>query len=68
MWQYTGVWPPIQTGCVLVTNRENGGTIMPDFYQEGVVTTLHALYEAFEREKYLTDLEGKLDELRYFYG
>jgi len=41
---------------------------MADFHQEGVVTTLHALYEAFDREKYLIDLEGKLDELRYFYG
>jgi hypothetical protein len=44
-----------------------GGTIMADFHQEGVVTTLHALYEAFDPEKYLTDLEGKLDELRYFH-
>ena len=35
---------------------------MADFHQEGVVTTLHALYEAFDREKYLRDLEGKLEE------
>ena len=41
---------------------------MADFHQEGVVTTLHALYEAFDREKYLADLEGKLGELRFFHG
>ena len=41
---------------------------MADFHQEGVVTTLHALYEPFDRKKYLRDLEGKLDELRYFHG
>jgi len=34
---------------------------MADFHQEGVVTTLHALYELFDPGKYLTDLEGKLE-------
>jgi len=35
---------------------------MADFHQEGVVTTLHALYEAFDREAYLEKLESKLVE------
>jgi glucosyl-3-phosphoglycerate synthase len=35
---------------------------MPDFHQEGIVTTLHALYESFDREEYLTSLERKLEE------
>lgn len=35
---------------------------MPDFHQEGIVTTLHALYEAFDREEYLASLERKLEE------
>ena len=35
---------------------------MPDFHQEGVITTLHALYEAFDREEYLAGLERKLEE------
>ena len=35
---------------------------MADFHQEGVVTTLHSLYEAFDRETYLAEL-GKETEL-----
>ncbi len=35
---------------------------MTDFHQEGIITTLHALYEAFDREAYLDDLERKLEE------
>ncbi|MDW7772128.1 MAG: hypothetical protein SCH71_04475 [Desulfobulbaceae bacterium] len=33
---------------------------MADFHQEGIVTTLHSLYEVFDREEYLEDLERKL--------
>lgn len=33
---------------------------MADFHQEGTVTTLHALYEAFDRDVYLEELENKL--------
>jgi glucosyl-3-phosphoglycerate synthase len=33
---------------------------MADFHQEGVVTTLHALYEAFDKDAYLEELEKKL--------
>ena len=35
---------------------------MTDFHQEGIITTLHALYEAFDREAYLNNLESKLEE------
>jgi len=35
---------------------------MADFHQEGIITTLHSLYEAFDREEYLTRLEEKLEE------
>jgi hypothetical protein len=35
---------------------------MADFHQEGIITTLHALYEAFDTEAYLNDLEIKLEE------
>jgi glucosyl-3-phosphoglycerate synthase len=35
---------------------------MADFHQEGIITTLHALYEAFDREEYLENLERKLEE------
>jgi len=35
---------------------------MADFHQEGLITTLHALYEAFDREEYLADMEKKLEE------
>ena len=35
---------------------------MADFHQEGIITTLHALYEAFDREAYLQNLESKLEE------
>lgn len=35
---------------------------MANFHQQGSVTTLHALYEAFDREEYLVNLEKKLKE------
>jgi glucosyl-3-phosphoglycerate synthase len=35
---------------------------MADFHQEGIITTVHALYRAFDREKYLKDLEKKIEE------
>lgn len=35
---------------------------MSDFHQEGIITTLHALYEVFDREEYLMGLEQKLEE------
>ncbi len=35
---------------------------MADFHQERMITTLHALYEAFDREAYLTELERRLQE------
>ncbi|MFP4037140.1 MAG: hypothetical protein ACLFUE_06445 [Desulfobacteraceae bacterium] len=35
---------------------------MGDFHQAGVITTLHGLYEAFDREGYLKYLEAKLEE------
>lgn len=35
---------------------------MADFHQEGIITTLHALYEAFDRGEYLSRLEKKLVE------
>ncbi len=35
---------------------------MADFHQEGFITTLHALYEAFDREEYLANMEKKLEE------
>lgn len=35
---------------------------MADFHQEGIITTLHALYEAFDRGEYLINLERKLEE------
>jgi glucosyl-3-phosphoglycerate synthase len=34
---------------------------MADFHQEGIITTLHALYEIFDREEYLVRLEKKLE-------
>ena len=33
---------------------------MADFHQEGVITTLHSLYESFDREAYREELEKKL--------
>ena len=33
---------------------------MADFHQEGVITNLHSLYEVFDRDAYLEDLERKL--------
>lgn len=35
---------------------------MADFHQEGIITTLHALYEAFDPGEYLINLERKLEE------
>ena len=35
---------------------------MGDFHQEGIITTLHSLYEAFERNTYLESLEKKLEQ------
>ena len=35
---------------------------MTDFHQEGIITTLHALHEAFDPGKYLAELEKKLEE------
>ena len=35
---------------------------MADFHQEGLITTLHALYETFDREEYLVRLEKKLED------
>ena len=35
---------------------------MANFHQQGTITTLHALHEAFDREEYLTKLEKKLKE------
>jgi glucosyl-3-phosphoglycerate synthase len=35
---------------------------MGDFHQEGIITTLHGLYEAFDRDEYLIRLEKKLVE------
>ncbi|MFO7737637.1 MAG: hypothetical protein R6V46_04125 [Desulfatiglandaceae bacterium] len=35
---------------------------MADFHQEGLITTLHALHEAFDRETYVASLERKLEE------
>lgn len=35
---------------------------MADFHQGGVITTLHALHEAFDRETYLASLEERLEE------
>jgi glucosyl-3-phosphoglycerate synthase len=34
---------------------------MADFHQEPQITTLHALYEAFDKENYLSNLEHKLE-------
>jgi glucosyl-3-phosphoglycerate synthase len=35
---------------------------MTDFHQEGIITTLHALHEVFDRDEYLADLERTLEE------
>ena len=35
---------------------------MTDFHQEGLITTLHALYRAFDVDTYLANLEEKLEE------
>ena len=33
---------------------------MADFHQEGLITNLHPLYESFDRDEYLVNLEKKL--------
>ena len=35
---------------------------MTDFHQEGLITTLHGLYETLDREAYLEHLEQKLED------
>jgi glucosyl-3-phosphoglycerate synthase len=35
---------------------------MADFHQEPLITTLHGLYEAFDKASYLTDLEHRLEQ------
>lgn len=35
---------------------------MADFHQEGVITTIHSLYDSFDRKEYLVNLERKLEE------
>jgi len=35
---------------------------MADFHQEGLFTTLHPLYQSFDHEEYLVNLEKKLEE------
>jgi len=35
---------------------------MADFHQEGVITTLHALHETFDRDEYIASLERRLEE------
>lgn len=35
---------------------------MADFHQEPQITTLHALYEAFDKDNYLSNLERKLED------
>jgi hypothetical protein len=35
---------------------------MADFHQEGIITTVHALYRAFDRKQYLKELEKKIEE------
>ena len=35
---------------------------MADFHQEGVITTLHALHEIFNRDEYVTSLERRLED------
>ncbi len=36
--------------------------VMADFNQNGIITTLHGLYEGFDREAYQSALEGRLTE------
>jgi glucosyl-3-phosphoglycerate synthase len=35
---------------------------MTDFHQEGIITTVHALYDSFDRNEYLVNLERKLEK------
>jgi len=35
---------------------------MADFHQEPLITTLHGLYEAFDKDLYLTELEHRLEQ------
>jgi hypothetical protein len=51
---------PITLGCCSpITNfsKKLKKTIVADFQQEGIVTTLHAIHDAFDSEKYL-ELRG----------
>ena len=34
---------------------------MTDFHQDRIITTLHSLFEAFDRESYLSELESRLE-------
>jgi hypothetical protein len=38
------------------------GNPMNYVHQEDIITTLHAFYEAFDREEYLADLKRNLEE------
>jgi glucosyl-3-phosphoglycerate synthase len=35
---------------------------MPDFHQEGIITTIHGLYETFDRDEYMARLDEKLED------
>lgn len=35
---------------------------MPDFHQEGIITTIHGLYETFDRDEYMARLDEKLGD------
>lgn len=35
---------------------------MTDFHQEGIITTVHSLYDSFDRNEYLVNLERKLEK------
>jgi glucosyl-3-phosphoglycerate synthase len=41
---------------------------MADFHQEGLITNLHPLYESFDRDEYLVNLEKKLEEYSQHQG
>jgi glucosyl-3-phosphoglycerate synthase len=41
---------------------------MADFHQEGLITNLHPLYESFDRDEYLVNLEKKLEEYSQHIG
>ena len=44
------------------TEKTERSDVMADFHQEGIITTLHALYGAFDRKAYQGHLEKKLEE------